>query len=57
MEKGGLNLEKSLELFAKGVSLTKECQKALKTAEQKVKILTENNLKDLEIIADDENNK
>ena len=40
IEQGGLNLEESLGLFAKGVALTKECQQTLKAAEQKVKILT-----------------
>lgn len=49
IEKGGLNLEKSLELFAKGVALTKECQEALKSAEQKVKILTGKDLTDFEV--------
>jgi exodeoxyribonuclease VII small subunit len=44
IEKGGTNLEESLGLFAKGVSLTKECQGILKAAEQKVKILTEKDL-------------
>ncbi len=50
MEQGGLSLEESLELFAKGVALTKECQKTLKAAEQKVKILTEKNLTPFDII-------
>ncbi len=40
MEKGGVELEKSLALFAEGVTLTKECQGALNTASQQVKILT-----------------
>ena len=53
IEQGGLNLEASLELFSKGVALTKECQQALKRAEQKVKILTEKNL----IEFDPENNE
>lgn len=44
IEQGGLNLEESLGLFAKGVVLTKECQQTLKAAEQKVKILTGKNL-------------
>jgi len=40
IEKGGLNLEESLKLFSEGVILTKKCQQAIKSAEQKVKILT-----------------
>ena len=49
IEKGGVNLEASLELFAKGVALTKECQQALKSAEQKVKILTGKELVEFEV--------
>ena len=41
MEEGGLPLEESLKQFEKGVSLTRQCQQALKKAEQKVKVLTE----------------
>lgn len=41
MEKGDLTLEKSLEYFERGVTLTKECQTILQHAEQKVKILTQ----------------
>jgi len=39
MEAGDLSLEKTLELFEKGISLTKTCQKTLTEAEQKVKQL------------------
>lgn len=48
IEQGGISLEKSLELFAKGVALTKECQQILKAAEQKVKILTGKELTEFE---------
>ena len=44
IEQGGIGLEESLNLFAKGVTLTKECQKTLKEAEQKVQILTNGQL-------------
>ena len=44
MEKGGLTLDESLKKFEQGVALTRECQKALQTAEQKVNILTNNKL-------------
>lgn len=49
MEKGGLSLEQSLTSFEKGVSLTRQCQKALGEAEQKVQILLEKN-KQLELV-------
>lgn len=48
IEKGGLSLEESLELFAKGVALTKECQQTLKATEQKVKVLTGKELSEFE---------
>lgn len=41
MEQGELSLEDSLQLFERGVTLTRQCQQALKDAEQKVQILTE----------------
>jgi exodeoxyribonuclease VII small subunit len=39
MEKGDLSLEDSLRHFERGVQLSRACQQALKTAEQKVEIL------------------
>lgn len=41
MESGELSLEESLKAFEEGVRLTRECQQALKQAEQKVSILLE----------------
>ena len=41
MEQGDLTLEESLKTFEEGVKLTRECQQALATAEQKVKMLIE----------------
>jgi exodeoxyribonuclease VII small subunit len=49
MERGGLSLEESLKLFSAGVVLTKKCQEAIKSAEQKVKILTGEDLSDFKI--------
>jgi exodeoxyribonuclease VII small subunit len=43
MEQGGSSLEESLQDFERGVALTRQCQQALKTAEQKVQILLEKN--------------
>ena len=39
MEQGDLSLEDSLDHFERGVQLSRACQQALKTAEQKVAIL------------------
>lgn len=39
MEAGNLSLDQSLELFERGVVLTKDCQKTLRHAEQKVQQL------------------
>ena len=39
MEDGELSLEDSLEAFEKGIKLTRECQSALRLAEQKVQVL------------------
>ncbi len=41
LEKGELSLEDSLKSFERGVELTRTCQEALKTAEHKVRILSE----------------
>jgi exodeoxyribonuclease VII small subunit len=43
MENGDLSLEDSLKSFEEGIKLTRECQSALKSAEQKVKLLIEKN--------------
>ena len=40
MEKGALSLEESLKAFEDGIKITRECQQALKDAEQKVEMLT-----------------
>jgi exodeoxyribonuclease VII small subunit len=41
MEQGELTLEESLKSFERGVLLTRNCQQALKEAEQKIQILTD----------------
>ena len=43
MEQGDLSLEDSLGHFERGVQLSRACQQALKTAEQKVEILMKKN--------------
>jgi exodeoxyribonuclease VII small subunit len=39
LERGDLPLEEALRTFERGVSLTRQCQTALKAAQQKVEIL------------------
>ena len=43
MENGELTLEDSLKAFEKGIKLTRECQGALREAEQKVRVLLNEN--------------
>ena len=43
MEDGELSLEDSLKAFEKGIKLTRDCQTALKNAEQKVQVLLDEN--------------
>lgn len=43
MESGELSLEESLAAFEKGIALSRQCQRALESAEQKVRILMEKN--------------
>jgi exodeoxyribonuclease VII small subunit len=43
MEDGELSLEESMLAFEKGIKLTRECQSALRQAEQKVQILINEN--------------
>ena len=39
LERGDLPLDEALKTFERGVELTRQCQGALKTAQQKVEIL------------------
>ena len=50
MEQGEITLEESLQNFERGIELTRTCQKALQEAEQKVRILTQQDGE--EIVAD-----
>ena len=50
MEGGELTLDESLEAFERGVTLTRQCQAALKNAELKVQALTQDGqLEDLDL--------
>ena len=42
LESGDISLEDMLELYEKGIHLTKECTSALDSAEQKISILMKN---------------
>jgi exodeoxyribonuclease VII small subunit len=42
LEKGDLPLDDALKFFERGVALTRQCQSALKAAQQKVEILLTN---------------
>lgn len=42
LEEGDIPLEKALQHFEKGVKLSRECQQALDSAEQRVKVLLDN---------------
>lgn len=48
LEEGDLSLDQSLKQFEKGVRISRECQAALKDAEQKVQVLVGDDLKDLD---------
>jgi exodeoxyribonuclease VII small subunit len=39
LESGELNLEESLKSFERGIAVARDCQAALKQAEQKVEVL------------------
>jgi exodeoxyribonuclease VII small subunit len=41
MEEGDLPLEEALRQFERGIRLTRDCQRALREAEQKVDLLVE----------------
>jgi len=46
MEQGDLSLEDSLKQFERGVILSRICQQALKSAEQKVEMLMQKNTRE-----------
>ncbi|MDE0040054.1 MAG: exodeoxyribonuclease VII small subunit [Gammaproteobacteria bacterium] len=53
MEGGSLSLEESLAAFERGIKLTRECQAALRSAELRIKALTQEG-DELELSATDE---
>ena len=55
LEQGDVPLEDALKTFERGVSLTRQCQTALRTAQQKVEILlARNGQETVESFDDDE---
>lgn len=56
MEEGELSLEESLKAFETGIKLTRDCQSALKTAQQKVQILMNEHgdTEDLDLLESDD---
>ena len=55
LEQGDVPLEEALKTFERGVALTRQCQTALRTAQQKVEVLlTRNGDETIESFDDDE---
>ena len=48
LESGELSLDKSLKEFEKGIKLSRDCQAALDTAEQKLQVLMGDELQDVD---------
>jgi exodeoxyribonuclease VII small subunit len=48
LEAGDIPLEEALKQFEKGVKLSRDCQTALQAAEQRVQVLMNGELKDLD---------
>jgi exodeoxyribonuclease VII small subunit len=46
LEEGDIPLEQALKQFEKGIKLSRDCQTALQTAEQRVQILMQDDLQD-----------
>jgi exodeoxyribonuclease VII small subunit len=55
LEQGDVPLEEALKTFERGVALTRQCQTALRAAQQKVEmLLTRNGEESIESFSDDE---
>jgi exodeoxyribonuclease VII small subunit len=55
LEQGDVPLEEALESFERGVALTRQCQTALRTAQQKVEVLlTRNGDESIEPLAEED---
>ena len=49
LEKGEKPLNDSLDLFEKGIQLTKKCQQSLSQAEQKIQTMTTSNSQNMDL--------
>jgi exodeoxyribonuclease VII small subunit len=55
LEQGDVPLEEALKTFERGVALTRQCQTALRTAQQKVEVLlTKNGEETIEALVDED---
>ncbi len=54
LEHGEHSLEESLQLFERGIKLTRSCQRQLEQAEQKIQILQHDEEQDFALPAEDE---
>ena len=55
LEQGDVPLEEALKTFERGVALTRQCQAALRTAQQKVEVLLARNGEEtIEALADED---
>jgi exodeoxyribonuclease VII small subunit len=55
LEQGDVPLEEALKTFERGVALTRQCQTALRTAQQKVEVLLARNGEEtIESLVDDD---
>ena len=55
LEQGDVPLEEALKTFERGVALTRQCQTALRTAQQKVEVLlTKNGEETIESLVDED---
>jgi exodeoxyribonuclease VII small subunit len=55
LEQGDVPLEDALKTFERGVALTRQCQTALRTAQQKVEVLlTRNGTEEVAAFSDEE---
>lgn len=50
LEAGGQSLEEALKAFEQGIKITRECQQALTSAEQRVELLTKGLAGDLDTV-------
>ena len=58
LEQGDVPLEEALKTFERGVALTRQCQTALRTAQQKVEVLlARNGEESIESLVDEDDNQ